>query len=76
MRSSPVFRLIGIGWVFVLFIVGGLLAGIWLDGQFDTDPIFTLVGLFLGLTFALVGGYQMLMETVLGRSARKNRKSP
>ena len=66
--SSPVFRLIGIGWFFALCIVLGLLAGLWLDHKAETSPIFTLVGLFLGLAVAAVGGYRMLVRvTMTGR---------
>ena len=66
--SSPVFRLIGIGWFFALCIVLGLLAGLWLDHKAETSPIFTLVGLFLGLAVAAVGGYRMLVRvTMVGR---------
>jgi len=71
--SSPVFRLIGIGWFFVVSILLGLLAGVWLDDNAATAPLFTLIGLFLGLAVAFVGGYRMLAETVLGRGTGEDR---
>ncbi len=71
--DSPVFRLVGIGWFFALSILLGILAGVWLDGRADTRPLFTLIGLFLGLAVAFAGGYRMLAETVLRRGNRKGR---
>ena len=70
--SSPAFRVLGIGWYFVVCIVGGLLAGLFLDGLADTRPLFTLIGLLLGLAFALIGGYRMLMETLPKQGRRKD----
>lgn len=71
--SSPVFRLIGIGWYFALSIVLGILTGVWLDSKATTAPLFTLIGLLLGLAVAFVGGYRMLAETVLRRNDREDR---
>lgn len=71
--SSPVFRLIGIGWAFVVSILLGLFAGMWLDDKAATAPLFTLIGIFLGLALAIVGGYRMLAETVLGRGTGEDR---
>jgi len=57
--------LLGIGWYFALCVVGGVWLGRWLDGRFDTAPVFALVGTFLGLGLALYGGYRTLTERVL-----------
>jgi hypothetical protein len=46
---GPAARLTGIGTYVALCIVLGTLGGRWLDGQFDTEPLLTVVGLFLGL---------------------------
>ena len=64
-RLPPTARLIGIGWFFVVCIVGGLLGGVFLDRLTGTEPLLTMLGLLLGLITAFVGGYRMLME-VLG----------
>jgi len=64
-RLPPAVRLLGIGWYFALCIVIGIVGGVLLDRQVGKDHIFTLVGLFLGLTLAFFGGYVMLLE-VLG----------
>jgi len=68
-RLPPVVRLVGIGWYFAFSIVGGIVAGVLLDGWLDTKPAFTLVGLLVGLLAAFWGGYLLLME-VLGRRER------
>jgi ATP synthase protein I len=59
-KLSPAFRLIGVGFYIVICIVGGVLGGLWLDGSIHTQPLFLLVGLFLGLALAFWGVYQML----------------
>lgn len=64
----PAARLLGIGWYFATALILGILAGLWLDGAFDTKPLFTLLGTFLGLAAALYGGYRMLSGLLLGRS--------
>ncbi len=53
-------RLIGVGFYIGFCIAGGVVLGLWLDGKFHTTFIFTIAGLFLGLTCAFVGVYQML----------------
>ena len=61
---SPAIRLLGIGFYIVTCIVLGTLAGRELDRALDTDKVFTLIGLALGLALALYGGVQQLMEVL------------
>ena len=65
---GTVLRLLGIGWYVAISIVGGGLGGIWLDGRFDLDPLFTLLGLGAGIAVAVIGMYRMLIA-VLSESA-------
>jgi ATP synthase protein I len=58
---GPVIRLAGVGFFICLCLFGGVFGGLWLDGRFDTQPIFTLVGLVFGLVLAFWGVYQMLL---------------
>lgn len=70
----PSVRLIGIGWYVAFTIVLGVVGGLLLDGAVDTKPIFTLIGLALGLVLALWGGYVQLMETLRTISTQKREK--
>ena len=63
-RLPSVARLIGIGWYFVVCIVGGVVGGVLLDDVADSAPFLTLLGLTLGLFLAFYGGYRMLMEVL------------
>ena len=58
---QPALGLIGIGWYFAICIIAGVVGGLWLDGQADTKPLFTLLGIGLGLATAGYGGHRMLM---------------
>ncbi len=61
---GSVFRLLGIGWYVALCILGGGLGGYWLDGKLDISPLFTLLGLGLGLALAFFGMIKMLMAVL------------
>jgi hypothetical protein len=63
----PALGLLGIGWYIAACIVLGTLAGLWLDGEADTKPVFTLIGVGLGLFTAGFGGYRMLMGVLRPR---------
>lgn len=67
----PALRLLGIGWYFALCIILGVLGGVWLDSQLGIAPLFTFVGLFLGMAAAFYGGYRMIVEYVLERGRGK-----
>jgi hypothetical protein len=60
----PSARLVGIGFYVAICIAGGALLGRWLDGEFDTGALLTMVGLGLGLVMAFYGGYKQLMEVL------------
>jgi len=60
-RWAAAFRLVGVGFFIGACILLGTFAGLWLDGKLGTKPIFTLLGLFLGLALAVFGVYQMLL---------------
>jgi ATP synthase protein I len=60
-RWGPAIRVLGVGFYIVACILGGILGGLWLDQKFNTEPIFLLAGLVLGLVVASWGVYQMLI---------------
>ena len=54
-------RLLGVGW-YVALSIGGLgFGGYWIDQRLALSPLFTLVGLGLGVAVALIGMFRMLM---------------
>jgi ATP synthase protein I len=52
------------GWYVGLCIVLGVLGGRWLDRQFDTGVILTIVGLILGIVLAIYGVYRMILPNL------------
>ncbi len=58
---APTAYLMGAGWFFATCIVVGVLLGRWLDGLTGIEPLFTLLGIILGLTLAISGGIRMLL---------------
>jgi hypothetical protein len=68
---GPAARLLGIGSYVALCIVLGTLGGRWLDGQFDTGSLLTVVGLFFGLAIAIYGAIQQLFEVLRIIDARR-----
>ena len=59
-RFDPL-RLAGIGWYIATCILLGVVGGVWLDDRFQVRPLFTLLGLVLGLVVAFYGMYKMLL---------------
>jgi hypothetical protein len=57
----PAAHLLGIGWYFATCIILGIALGVWVDSALGTEPTFTLIGIFLGLAVAIVGGYRLLL---------------
>ena len=65
-RFSPALRLLGIGWYFARCIALGIGGGVWLDDRLGISPLFTLLGLGVGLVAAFYGGFRMLVEALTG----------
>jgi hypothetical protein len=53
-----------VGWYVALSVVLPTLLGLWLDSpeRFDSHPLFTLIGFFLGTVIAFYGLYRMLRQ--------------
>jgi F0F1-type ATP synthase assembly protein I len=51
--------------------VFGIVGGLLLDRLLDVKPVFTLLGLFLGLILAFVGGYLLVLEELGLRRPRQ-----
>lgn len=44
----------------------GAFGGMWLDDRFGTDPLFVLLGIFLGLTAVFIDIYRLMKKTQNG----------
>ena len=60
-------RVGGIGWFVATTIALGAYGGYWLDRQFETAPVLTIVGLALGVATAFVGMIRLLSAIRSGR---------
>jgi F0F1-type ATP synthase assembly protein I len=60
-------RVGGIGWFVGITIALGAYGGNWLDRQFDTAPVLTIIGLALGVLTAFVGMIRLLSAIRGGR---------
>lgn len=60
-------RVGGIGWFVGISIALGAYGGFWLDRQFDTAPVLTILGLALGVLTAFVGMIRLLSAIRKGR---------
>jgi len=69
-RSVAALILVGVCFFIGGCILGGVVAGLWLDSRFNTEPILVIVGLILGVTVAFYGVYQMLLP-LLGKKRDK-----
>ena len=59
-RWLAALRLIGVGWYVSVSILLGVLAGRWLDGKLNTEPLLVIIGLLMGIFIAFYGVYRML----------------
>ena len=65
-------RLIGVGWYVTGSILLGVLAGLWLDNKFDTEPLFVVAGLILGIIVAGYGVYRMLWPFISSKGNKED----
>ena len=70
-RLPPTVRLTGLGFYIALCIGGGVFGGVQLDRLMDTEPLFAVLGLFLGLALALGGGFLLLMDVLKTNDGKK-----
>ena len=65
----PSASLLGAGWFFATALILGVVIGQWVDGKTGLEPTFTLIGIFVGLAVAAVGGYRMLLPFIRKNSS-------
>jgi len=71
-RWQAPLQLLGIGWFIALCIVLGVLGGIWLDGKTSAKPLWTILGLILGVVIAFTGAYRMIVPYINKKNNRKD----
>ena len=71
-RWTAALRLTGVGFFIGGSIVLGLFAGLWIDNKLDTEPVFMLVGLTIGIIIAGFGVYQMLIPILKNNQDKEN----
>ena len=52
--------LTGVGFFIAGAIILGILGGRWLDNRMNSEPVWLIVGLILGIAVAIFGVYSML----------------
>ena len=67
-KIGPAARLIGAAFYIGVCIFLGVFGGVKLDERLDTQPIFILIGLVLGLVLAFWGFYQMVIPLIKDNS--------
>jgi len=71
-RWVAALRLVGVEFFVGGSIVLGVLAGLWLDNKLNSEPIWVIVGLFLGLVIAFYGVYRMLLPFLSNKRDKEN----
>ena len=71
-RWVPALRLTGVGFFIAACIVGGILAGLWLDDKLNTEPWLMIGGLLVGLVVAFYGVYRMIRPLMNDKQDKEN----
>jgi ATP synthase protein I len=71
-RWAAALRLTGVGFYVAACILGGILAGLWIDNKLNTRPLFILFGLAVGLAVAFYGVYRMIRPVINSRQDRED----
>lgn len=64
--------LTGIGFFVAGAILFGVLGGRWLDSKLNSEPVFIIVGLILGIVIAFYGIYSMVRPFINDKQNRGN----
>ncbi len=71
-RWVAALRMTGMGFFIGACILLGIIAGIWLDGKLNTEPVFVIIGMVLGIIVAFYGVYQMLLPLLDNKRGKEN----
>ena len=73
-KLGPAIRLMGASFYIGLCIFLGVFGGVKLDEKLNTQPIFVLIGLVLGLVLAFWGFYQMVVPLIKDNSKQGRKR--
>jgi ATP synthase protein I len=73
-KNKLALRLLGAGLYIGVCIFGGTAGGYWLDEKQNTQPVFVLIGLILGLVVAFWGFYRMVIPIIQAYSEPKPKR--
>jgi len=73
-KLGPAIKLIGSAFYIGLCIMLGVIGGVWLDKKLETQPIFVIIGLVLGLIMAFWGFYQMVIPLIKENSKQGQKR--
>jgi len=59
-KRLAAFGMVGVGFFVAGSIILGVVGGRWLDGKLNSEPLFIIIGLLLGIVVAFYGVYTML----------------
>ncbi len=71
-RWAAALRFIGVGWFVGISILLGVLGGLWLDSKCNTEPLFVIFGLILGVVVAFYGVYRMLLPLIRNKQNKED----
>ncbi len=69
-------RFLGIGWLIVLCIFGGLLGGRWVGQQVGSEAVCTMVGLGVGMVlggYGIYASYLVIKKSQEGNNGEKEK---
>ena len=64
--------LLGVGFFVAGSIILGVVGGRWLDSKFNSEPLWLIIGLLLGIVVAFYGVYTMLRPLLDGNKNKGN----
>ena len=65
-------RLLGLGWYVAASLLIFIVGGVWMDDFFGSKPVFTFLGLVIGMVVAFGGFYRMVKPALV--RVRKDEK--
>ena len=64
--------MVGVGFFVAGSIILGVVGGRWLDGRLNSEPLFLIIGLLLGIVVAFYGVYTMLRPFINDKQDKGN----